>query len=223
MQIVESTGAIVWAISLNTHPQSQLPDAQGIWLAPAWYRCPTPACLLHTGEGNTLCAPCLATRTFVWTWLLAAWQSLAGLYRRKPGTDPWLESIGTEHIEQLTRPGSGPYESEGELRLDLAYRYRVVRSLDIATTTARPPAEPGGQRGSWVEALASIDPALIFYDERAIPLRTRILRHPRYARYIAAHGTNQVEVRPHTRHIPRRADPKAFTRVRAQQPRQQGQ
>jgi hypothetical protein len=101
-------------------------------------------------------------------------------------------------------------------QITLEYRYRVVRSIDITTAPEQTKAESAGLRGSWVEALASINPALIFYDEREIPLSVRTLKHPRYAKYIEQHGTNQVEVRPHIKHIPMRADPKAMTRVTAE-------
>jgi hypothetical protein len=206
--IVNRAGIVKWAISLKH-------NAQGAWSAPAWYICPSKECQLHTEGASTLCDTCTAARTFVWTWLTAAWQSLLGLYRAKPGDEHSLEAVGVEHIERLSRVMPGPSGSDTMSNVDIEYRYRVVRDIDIAD--APPPIEPKGaaQRGSWVEALSSIDPALVFYDEREIPLRTRTLRHPRYAKYIEQHGTNQIEVRPHIKHVPMRADPKAMTKVTA--------
>jgi hypothetical protein len=211
LNVVDSTGEIVWAISLNREGQNQ--KGQNLWSAPVWYTCPRPQCHLHNNEVLSLCETCTDTRTFIWTWLLAAWQSLLGFYRSKAGADPLFETLGKEHIERLTRSIPESHGNEGMYHTDLEYRYRVVRSIDIAAVPERMQVESKSQRGSWVEALASINPALVFYDEREIPLSTRTLRHPRYARYIEQHGTNQVEVRPHTKHIPMRADPKAMTKV----------
>ncbi len=213
--IVNRAGAITWAISLNTDTHGPRHGAQGVWSAPAWYICPSIQCQLHTEGASTLCDTCAVTRTFVWTWLTAAWQSLLGLYREKPGDEHSLETIGVDHIERFSRAMPGPSGSDAIRHVDIEYRYRVVRHIDIADSPLPTEPKSAGQRGSWVEALSSIDPALVFYDEREIPLRTRILRHPRYSNYIERHGTNQVEVRPHIKHVPMRSDPKTMTRVTA--------
>jgi hypothetical protein len=213
--IINRTGAIVWAISLRTDAHIRLDDAEAIWSATAWYTCPRLQCHLHNAEIDTLCETCTSARTFTWTWLFAAWQSLQGLYRDKPVTDRFLETVGIEQSEHVSRVSQEP-DGKGVVgRADLTYRYQVVREIDIAS--APPPTEPKSrsQRGSWVEMLSSIDPSLVFYDKREIPLRTRTLKHPRYARYIAQTGTNQVEVRPHIRHVPMRSNPKGMTQVTA--------
>ncbi len=213
--VVNRAGAIVWAISLRTDTHGQPRDTEAAWSAPAWYTCPSQQCHLHAEGVATLCETCAAARTFVWTWFVAAWQSLVGLYRIKPGEDSFLGRIGEERIGRLTRPMLQPDGSGAMCRVDFEYRYRIVRSIDIADAPIPSETKTNDQRGSWVEVLSSIDPALVFYDEREVPLRTRTLRHPRYAKYIEQHGTNQVEVRPHTRRVPMRADPKAMTQVTA--------
>lgn len=213
--IVNRAGAIAWSISLKTERHGQPRDAEGVWASPEWYTCPRQQCHLHTEGVATLCDTCAATRTFVWTWLVAAYQAALGLYRTRPEEEGPLETAREEQFERVSRAMPGPTERGTIRHVDLEYRYRVVRSIDIADAPAPPKTEAAGQRGSWVEALSSIDPALVIYDEREVPLRTRTLRHPRYARYIAQHGTNQVEVRPHTKHVPMRADPKGMTRVTA--------
>lgn len=214
--VIDNKGRIVWAIGLNTIRDTQPDGRSKIWGTAPWFFCPNPQCLLHTQAASTLCESCTVMRTFVWTWLLAARQSLLGLYRERPGeTDQSVEGSKHEKVERMGRILLSSPEDGREELLKMQHQYRVVRSIDIAVATDREGKPSQIQRGSWVEALAAIDPALIFFDEREIPLTTRTLKDPRYARYIAEHGTNQIEVKAHTRHIPMRADSKRMTRVTA--------
>lgn len=214
--IIDSRGRIVWAIGLNTARDTQLDGKPKVWGTAPWFFCPNPQCLLHTKAAPALCESCTVMRTFIWTWLLAARQSLLGLYREQFGeTDQMFEEHKHKKLERTNRILFSFPENEREELLKTQHQYRVVRSIDIAVTTDRERKPSQTQRGSWVEALATIDPALFFYDEREIALTTRTLKDPRYARYIAEHGTNQIEVRSHTRHIPMRADSKRMTRVTA--------
>lgn len=199
--LVTPTGTIAWSIRLHLGS-----DRIASWSAPAWWSCSDPACHLHDARQPLLCSCCEATRTFVWTWLLAANQSLLGLYREQ----------SVEDTNETQRQQRGMSETDtGVQSLQLTPSYRVVRAIDIVNPKVPSVAEPQSRRQSWVELLNAIDPKLVVCDQREVPLRTRILRHPRYHRYIADHGTNQVEVRPHTRKILMRADPKGITKVTA--------
>jgi hypothetical protein len=214
--VIDNTGRIVWAIGLNTGRETRPDTRSEVWGTAPWFFCPNPQCLLHTKAASTLCESCTTMRTFVWTWLLAAQQSLLGLYREQPDeAEQIAEGYRHEKPEQTSRILTSSPENEKGGLLKTQQQYRVVRSIDIAIATERESTSSQTQRGSWVEALAAIDPALLFIDEREIPLTTRTLKDPRYARYIAEHGTNQIEVKAHTRHIPMRADPKRMTRVTA--------
>src|SRR5579883_2186113 len=109
--IVNRSGAVAWAMSLKIEAPGQSHDTETVWVASAWYSCPSQQCHLHSGKVATLCEACLSTRTFVWTWLVAAWHSLRGSYRVGSEKDV-LESIGEERIERLTRPMPEPGRSE---------------------------------------------------------------------------------------------------------------
>jgi hypothetical protein len=112
-----------------------------------------------------------------------------------------LSTIGETHSETITGIRPGIDEASLIRKLALEHQYRIVRHIDIAAPPKIHSKQTEMHRGSWVEALTTIDPSLVDFDEREIPERTRTLHNPRFAKYIEEHGTNQVKVRPHHRTV----------------------
>ena len=196
LNVISRAGVIVWSAGIEHAAARALPDGESNaptawrWTVPPWFRCPAGACGVPGSRSGTPpgqympCPLCQQVRLFFSLWLLVAWQSLQGLLR-----EPRPEAAGEEQREQR----KGMEQEVSGWSLDMGRRYRVVRHIDIVASPPLPPMlrspEGEGVGFSWVEALKAIDPTLVDYEEREIPLRTRTLRHPRFARYIATHGT----------------------------------
>jgi hypothetical protein len=229
LNIFNSRGSLVWTIGLDTRIQRGTNYIGNTWIAPSWYICPAHACQFSpkssssttASQRQVVCPQCEAAQAFFSSWLAATWQSLRGTYREKRTETSLLETLGEVQVERRMRSELPIQDRQAVTKIEVEHHYRVVRHIDIVSTPPpRSPQDPGFQ-GSWLEALLSIDPDLVTFDEREIPLQTRTLRHPRYARYIEQHGTNQVEVRPHRKRVPMRTDPTAMTKITATQQHKQ--
>jgi hypothetical protein len=229
---INTQGSITWGMSLPLHQHAgDQSQPQHEWFAPFWTTCPTKACQwLPLREGTNVtfrympCEICQEAQFFFASWVASAWRSLQGLYRKGDDGQNLFDMFREEQIirfasshPNLKDDHSSNPRTPPRIALWREHQYQVVRHIDIATPPAHFSREqPSTDNGSsWVDTLRSIDPQLVVEEEREVPQRTRRLRHPRYAKYRQEHGTDQVEVRAHTKTVLLRNDPRRITKVTA--------
>ncbi|GHP00808.1 hypothetical protein KSF_108550 [Reticulibacter mediterranei] len=225
LNVINHDGEIVWAMKLPEGSRREKHvEAEMSLSTPDWFGCASVSCQFHrepiwspTAQERRLpCAACMRAYDFFSTWMVSAWKGLLGVHRTPGNVLEQLGSIGEMHHETTTSIRPGIDEASLRRTLALEHQYRIVRHIDIAAPPKIHSKQTETHRGSWIDALTAIDPALVDFDEREVPERTRTLHDPRFAKYIAEHGTNQVKVRPHHRTVPMRSDPKRITEVTAE-------
>lgn len=174
------------------------------WFLTGEHRCPYHACVVVAGQGRKPCERCEMALDLFSRWIPICMLALSGKFRQ-------IE------LESNPRAFSQQKQGPGEKKQPLV---RVVRTIDVSVRPARHTGEEEedtsivSPRGSWVERAKAIDPNRVKTEERDVPERKRTLSYPRYAKYIAKHGINEVTVRAHTRTIPLLNLPRT-TRARA--------
>jgi hypothetical protein len=221
INVISSEGELMWTCGFGIRGTQGQRNMQPYWFPPPWYHCLSGHCQgllprLTRDEASpsfAFCAECQEAQHFFSSWVATAWYLLMGFHR--PQRETYVpDADDQEYLDQARKIGlldNRPYKQIP----DNDTHYRIARQIDLSSGSPHRYDEPLDSRGSWVEALLAQDPAALLYEQRDVPGRTRTLRHPRYAAYIQRTGSNQVEVQPHKKRVPMRANPKAYTKVRA--------